>query len=276
MNKIICLYIDDSGTRHPDHKPNPSKHNYDYFAFGGILIKEEDETEARRLYAEFCKKWTINYPLHSVDIRGNHKKFSWLGRITSERYNSFMNEYYQLLESSPVIGIACTIDRPGYNHRYRERYGRERWALCKTAFSIIVERAVKYADSKGCKLRVLPERCNEEEDKKLKQYYEYLKKVGLPFDGITSSQYDPLKADIFKNTLYEFKLKNKESPMAQLADLYLWPMVMGGYDKNHEIYKRLLEDKKLIDAFYSEGEIQTLGIKYSCFDLVNGKPDKII
>jgi hypothetical protein len=54
--------------------------------------------------------------------------------------------------------------------------------------------------------------------------------------------------------------------MVQFADLYLWPMAMGGYDENNRPYKRLLEDGKLIDCIYNDAEVPHLGIKYSCFD----------
>lgn len=270
MPNTINLYLDDSGTRYPDHAPGRlPKHGYDYFALGGVLIKEEDENIARELYSNFCKKWQINYPLHSVDIRGKQKQFKWVGNLTENKQVLFYEELYQLLAQSPVIGIACIIDRPGYNHRYLERYGHQRWLLCKTAFTVLIERAAKYSDEQGYKLRVLPEKCNKKEDGMLKEYYQYLKNNGMPFDQNTSSNYTPLNADDFKRLLYEFKLKEKSSPIVQLADLYLWPMAIGGYDRNNRPYKRLLQDKKLIDCFCEQDLLPFQGIKYSCFDLVN-------
>lgn len=276
MAKVINLYMDDSGTRHPDHNPSLPKHGYDYFALGGILIKQEDETIARQLYSNFCQQWDITYPLHSVEIRGKSENFAWLGKLNKDELNLFIEQLYQVLEKSPIIGIACVIDRPGYNHRYREKYGRQRWSLCKTAFTVLVERAAKYADSQGYKLRVLPEKCNKDEDKTLKGYYDKLKSEGMPFEQSTSSKYVPLKVDDFKRLLYEFKLKEKTSPMIQLADLYLWPMAIGGYDPNNRTYKRLIEDRKLIDCLYSQEEISYLGIKYSCFDLIYSQEVKTI
>ena len=53
-----------------------------------------------------------------------------------------------------LVGLACVVDRPGYDARYREKYGRRQWHLCQTAFSIVVERAAKYARDSGRKLRV--------------------------------------------------------------------------------------------------------------------------
>jgi hypothetical protein len=268
MSKVINLYIDDSGTRHPDHKPSLPKHGHDYFAFGGILIKQEDEQKARELYSKLCARWEINSPLHSVEIRNKTKNFKWIGKLNKDEQSLFIEELYTVLSQSPLMGVACVIDRPGYNYRYREKYGRERWSLCKTAFKVLVERAAKYADSQAYKLRVLPEKCNPQEDRVLKGYYDDLKTMGMPFSQSTSSKYRPLEAKDFKRLLYEFKLKEKTSPMIQLADLYLWPMAIGGYDQNNRTYQRLLEDGKLIDNLYSQEEILHLGIKYSCFDLV--------
>lgn len=276
MSKVINLYMDDSGTRHPDHNPSLPKHGHDYFSLGGILVKQEDETIARQLYSNFCQQQGIIYPLHSVEIRGKSENFSWLGKLNKDEFSSFIEELYQVLKKSPIIGMACVIDRPGYNHRYREKYGRQRWSLCKTAFTVLVERAAKYADSQGYKLRVLPEKCNKDEDRTLKGYYDKLKSEGMPFAQSTSSKYVPLKADDFKRLLYEFKLKEKTSPMIQLADLYLWPMAIGGYDPNNITYKRLMEDKKLIDCLYNPEEISYLGIKYSCFDLIPRQEVKTI
>jgi nicotinamide riboside kinase len=40
---------------------------------------------------------------------------------------AFYESLYQMMKAAPVIGLACVIDRPGYNHRYLEKYGRDRW-----------------------------------------------------------------------------------------------------------------------------------------------------
>jgi hypothetical protein len=173
------------------------------------------------------------------------------------------------MKSVPVIGLACIIDRPGYNARYREKYGRQRWSLCKSAFTISVERAAKYARSLNCRLRVLPERCNKAEDRILKGYYNDLKTSGPPFDPTTSEKYRPLSPDEFRATLLEFDPKMKTSPMAQLADLYLWPMCMGGYNADNLPYKRLKADGKLIECRLPKEDWPSLASKYYCFDNVN-------
>lgn len=264
------LYIDDSGTRHPDHRPGrTAAHGYDWFAFGGVLIKQEDEKAARIKHAEFSKNWNIAVPLHSSEIRSKSKGFSWLGKLETEELERFLEELYLLMSAMPVTGIGCVIDRPGYNARYREKYGRQRWSLCKTAFGVVVERAAKYAHSQGYKLRVFVERSDKKTDRQIKQYYDDLRSNGMPFDSKTSEKYAPLKASEFADTLYDFKTKNKSSPIMQIADLYLWPICMGGYDPNNRPYARLKRDGKLIDCLLKPEEISALGIKYSCWELAN-------
>jgi hypothetical protein len=181
MVKVVNFYMDDSGTRHPDHNPGKrAAHGYDWFALGGVLVKNDDEAQARDLYAEFCEDWGIDYPIHSVEVRGTTGGFSWLKDLPKSEKDEFYEELYQLLRVMPVFGLACVIDRPGYNDRYRAKYGRQRWALCKTAFTIAVERAAKYARGQNARLRVVPERCNRKEDAVLKEYYENLKTEGYP------------------------------------------------------------------------------------------------
>jgi hypothetical protein len=58
----------------------------------------------------------------------------------------------------------------------------------------------------------------------------------------------------------------KKVPMAQIADLVLYPMAKGGYDPNYRPYRRLIEASRLMDALLEPEEHPTLGVKYSCFD----------
>lgn len=271
MVEVLSLYIDETGSRNPDHdaRPfNPDKPNA--FAIGGVIIKDEDEDEARKLYSDFCAKWEIDYPLHSTDIRNYKDKFCWLGQQGASKTQQFMGELGQLMLDMPVIGIACVIDRPGYDARYKERYDNERWKLCKTAFTITVERATKYAIAQGRKLNVFPERVNGPEDSWQQRYFDDMKAKGLPFDASASQDYQPLSAEDFRNTLYDYKTKRKSSPMAQLADLYLWPMRTSGYNQMYLPYKVLRENQKLIDCVISVDRIDTEGIKYSCFEMAWG------
>lgn len=272
MGNIYNLYMDDSGTRHPDRDLNRTpSHRHDYFALGGVLINDADEAKARRLHQSFCDKWELSFPLHSCDIRAKSKKFNFLESFEKEKLESFMEDLTNLAVTLPVIGIACVIDRPGYNQRYFEKYGRNRWDLCKTAFAICVERSAKYALAQDCKLRVYVERSDKKTDRLVLNYYKYLKNSGMPFDKISSANYDPVESDYFSEILYDFKTKNKSSPLMQIADLYLWPMSIGGYDQNNKAYKALKQNNKLIDCLISENLISTHGIKYSCWELEKTK-----
>lgn len=265
----LNLYLDDSGPRHPDNKPGKkAAHGYDWFALGGILVRDEDEDAARSLHAAFVKKWGVTAPLHSSEIRSRNENFLWLRDKAAGEQEKFYEELYCLMRDAPVTGMACVIDRPGYNKRYAEMHAGKRWMLCKTAFSVIVERAAKCAIMQGRRLRVLPEKCNKAEDGALAAYYRELRTAGPPFDPENSGKYAPLTKEQFSATLYELLFKEKTSPMAQLADLYLWPVSIGGYDTGNRTYRRLMEDGKLIECSMPETDHATLGSKYSCFENV--------
>lgn len=270
MVAVTTFYIDDSGTRHPDHTPAPAGHGHDWFALGGILIDDERIPAAEQLIDEFRSRWPKmkNSPLHSWEIRGRHANFKWLG-IGEDTFQSFVTDLEALLFALPVVGLGCVIDRPGYNTRYRERYGRQRWDLCKTSFAVAVERATKYALRRERKLRIYVEKTDRVEDRKLEAYYGTLKSDGHWFNPDTSGKYRPVTPEEYNKTLYEFRTKNKTSRLMQIADIFLWPICMGGYDSHNRPYTRLLEAGKLINCVLPAEEVQSQGIKYSCFDGVD-------
>lgn len=266
MIETLNFYIDESGTRRPDKKPGRlPKHGHDWFGMGGVLIKSSDEIVAREIYKDFCAKWNIDYPLHSSEIRAKDDNFAWVGRLQKAEHDQFYEDLYQVMKKSPFVGLACVIDRPGYKERYEARYGKQSWILCKTAFNIAVERAAKYANELGLRLRVLPEECNKAEDNLIKGYYKALKEIGQPFNPTTSCKYAPLDAVNFNSTLFELKFKKKSSPMIQMADLYLWPMCIYGYDNTNYPYRRLREDGKLIECVVPKQDWDVRATKYSCF-----------
>jgi hypothetical protein len=84
------LYLDDSGTRHPDRNPGTTAaHKHDWFALGGVLIKSEDEYIARDHYARFMQNWELDPDidfLHSADIRNKTKRFTWLGALSNSEH----------------------------------------------------------------------------------------------------------------------------------------------------------------------------------------------
>jgi len=271
----LHLYIDDSGSREPDREPQVIRRDQmDYFALGGILINEEDVDELYTEYKAFTGMHGITYPLHSWAIRGGRGDFGWLRKPEAAR--DFLNDLESMLLSLPVLGIAAVIDRPGYVSRYRDKYPDDLWFMCKTAYCVLIERAAKYADSQGRKLRVFFERAGKAEDRDLITYTRELKKAGLPFDRRNSGAYAPLSAEDFKRIVRgEPRGNTKETPMVQIADLLLYPVAKGGYDPTYRPYRALIGSKRLIDAILPVTDRSTLGIKYSCFDRINQKgPDE--
>ncbi|MGL5168983.1 MAG: DUF3800 domain-containing protein [Afipia sp.] len=267
MPKILSLYLDDSGTRNPDRKV-PEEFQYrDWFTLGGYTVNEEDEGQVRTAHAKFCEDFGIKYPLHSYDIRAETDDFKWLGSVDDKDYKRFMSGLSNLLLSIPIIGHACVIDRPGYNARYREKYGRQTWKLCQTAFSVVCERAAKQAISLGRKLRVYVEEGDKTADNMIRGYYSDLRAKGMPFADGGASQYAPLGQEELFKTLHDLDFKAKSSPMAQIADLYTYPLARGGYDPEYSPYEQLRAHKRVIDDHLNEKEIPHLGIKYSCFEL---------
>lgn len=267
MKPAMSLYLDDSGTRHPDRRCGPpGRTDKDWFTLGGVLINDEDIDAAHGQLAAFRERWPKlgDKPLHSRDIRYSSKDFTWL----ADCWQPFVEDLGATLVGLPVIGVACVIDRPGYNSRYREKYGDQRWRLCKTAFCIVVERAAKFAIKESRRLRVSVERSSKPEEKAARDYYEQLRAKGNPFNSESSLRYRPLQADDFSRTLFEFRVRPKESRLTQVADLYLWPMAIGGYDPENRSFRMLRDSGKLIDSHLLTDEAPTIGIKYSCFEQV--------
>ena len=268
MPRVLNFYVDDSGTRTPNRKAlafNSRRH--EFFALGGVLIAEEDESEVRAAYDRLCHKWSIAYPLHSVEIRHTSHAFSWLKR-GSEEYEQFMRDLSRFPTAINVVGLACVIDRPGYDARYRERYGRRLWHLCQTAFDIVVERAAKYARSEHRKLRVMPERSSRDDERRMRTYFERLRTEGASFDKASSARYAPLEAHEFRETLHELRFKAKTSPLAQIADLYLWPIALAGYEPENRAYCLLRDAERLIESRLPACRWGERATKYSCFELV--------
>jgi hypothetical protein len=267
----VHFYVDDSGTRTLDRDPSvfdPAQPNH--FALGGVLVLEEDEDAIRAAHKSLCEKWSISYPLHSVDIRAAAKKFGWVRRDSAE-YKPFMRDLTRFLTEAPVVALACVVDRPGYDARYRSMYPRSTWHLCRTAFSIVAERAAKYARSLGRPLRIYPEQSARDDENRIKRYYKDLIVSGLPFDPVKSGAYAPLNAHELNETLIELRFKAKTSPPMQIADLYLWPLAMYRYGRAGRPYEAFREAGRLIENQLSEGEIAARGTKHSCFHLVDGR-----
>lgn len=266
MSDEVHLFIDDTGSRHPDRVPVVSRNDgLDCFGFGGVMINQEDIETVWDAHRAFCDKWGITYPLHSYLIRGGRGSFSWLKN--PERAVEFLPALSEFLTALPALGIAAVIHRPGYVARYHNQYQGQPWLMDKTALLIVVERAAKYARIKGRRLRIYFEQCGKQEDRALIDYIKTLKTDGLPFAGDTSRKYDGLSAEDFKALILGAPIrKTKSTPMMQIADLYLYPMAKAGYDPTYRPYVELMASKNIIDAQLTDEDRPKLGVKYSCFD----------
>jgi hypothetical protein len=267
MAKRYYLYVDDSGSRFPDRKPSQDRDdNIDCFALGGILIEDKDRAALQAAHSALCGRWGIDYPLQSAAIRGRRRNFAWLGEDI-EKERKFLADLEGFLLALPVIGFAAVIDRPGYNRRYKEKYGDQRWWMCKTAYTILIERVCKHVDAQGGTLSIRFEETGRKEDRAIIGYARDMKRSGAPFDAATSRQYAALGPTDYKRLIEgEPRRITKESPAIQVADLYLYPMLKAGYDPGYRPWRNLFAARRVIDALLPVHERPLLGIKYSCFD----------
>ncbi|WKZ28743.1 MAG: DUF3800 domain-containing protein [Patescibacteria group bacterium] len=265
MGATHLLYIDDSGSRFPDRRPALARTDgMDHFALGGVLIAEADIASVHEAFFGFCTKWNIDYPLHSSDIRGKRNDFAWLQ--DDALADKFLKELNTFIQTLPALGFAAVVHRPGYNTRYEPLYGEKRWWMCKTAFSILVERVVKHVSSINGTLAIRFEMCGKREDAAIIQYSKDLKAVGMPFNPSNSAAYGALTAADFKKILLgDPRGKKKRNIGIQIADLFLYPMAKHGYEPGYRPWLSLFDAKKVIDAVLPAEKLPTHGIKYSCF-----------
>ena len=269
--KVVRLYFDDSGSRLPDDDEEDRNDGINGFALGGILIKEQDVLEANKRHAAFMKRWGLAGPLHSTKLRGFRHQFRFLRNNADQ--SKFFGELEDLLAQTRALGIACVIHRPGYNARYKEAHGPNRWKMCKTATAILAERSSKYADAEeGAKLKILFEETGKREDRDIIAYVRDLKTNGMPFNAQTSAAYGTLKAEDFKRIILgDPERITKKAGLAQIADLFLYPMIKGGYDPSYPSYGKLVENRLIIDCVLPADGVSARGVKYSCFDFKNAK-----
>lgn len=259
----FALYLDESGSPKPSpDDPSP------FFAMGGVLIKRSDEDIINSLLIDFKNRWNIDLgiPLHGNEIRSKKKRFTWLGKLSNSEQDRFFDDLTNTIISCPLIVHACVVSRQGYLKRYLEIYGENTWEMMKSAFSILVERAAKYAAIKNGKLMVYFEAAGKNEDRLLKQYFNELRSQGLPFDSNRSSQYLPLSNTDFLGLLRGIDSKTKDNLIIQLADLCLYPVARSQYQPDNRAFLALREAELLVDCHLDPSQINTLGIKYYCFD----------
>ncbi|UTW12952.1 DUF3800 domain-containing protein [Marinobacterium rhizophilum] len=262
------LYIDDTGTRCPDRKTTVTRSDgMDHFAFGGYLVAAEDIDHIDQQHAQLVTDFGLTGPLHSTKIRGKKGAFSWL-RCEDDRSRAFYEQLNQFVITAPIVATGCVVDRPGYVARYLERYDNKKWMLCKSAYSILIERAAKYAKKHDRKLAVYVEATGKREDALLKQYHVDIVDNGLPFNPATSGIYAPLEPADFKSILLKTpKFVKKDSGRMQLADLVAYAVAKGQYDSSYRAYEELRKHSRLIDNVLEDEEaIRAVGIKRYCFD----------
>ncbi|MBY3333923.1 DUF3800 domain-containing protein [Rhizobium laguerreae] len=260
----FTLYLDETGARHPDRASGLPARS-DWFAMGGILVRQEDKAEAKQRRDDIAGKWGVTSPFHMTDMINERSKFSWLGRLTQRERDSFWAEYREFLADVPVIGIGCVIDRAGYAARGYVKKHEDRWLLCRSAFDIVVERSVKYAISQGRQLNVVFE-ADVAMNSIIESYFRNLKENGLEFDKSNSGKYQPLSREDFQLTLTSIENRPKENRILQIADSYIYAIARRGYDKKFDVYRRLIDAKRVIDCLLTKDEVPALGVKYYCFD----------
>jgi Protein of unknown function (DUF3800) len=262
----LHLYLDDSGIPCPDRPGSINERERDYFAFGGIIIKSEEVADAKRAHESFTTRFSIDYPLHSYEIRNATENFSWLGTEISKR-NAFYEALAAFIADVPGHATACVIHRPGYNARYRELYKQNGWRLCKTAYTVVVERAAKFAKRAGRALLVHVGRGGKLEYQLIRQYHCDIRQSGMYFDADRSGKYAPLSPQELRNIVIgKLNFVLKDHPMMQVADLLLYPVARGRYQPPYRPYQHLISSGRIIDTALDAGEAKTMGIKYSCFD----------
>lgn len=268
MSNEIHLFIDDTGSRFPDKTPTGRSDGMDCFGLGGVLVDEENSKPLADNHRAFCESWRIKAPLHSTKIRGKRGHYSWLGNpARKEDADQFFVDLKKLLFDQRLLGIAAIVHRPGYVARYKEQHQDRLWLMDKTAYSILLERAVKYARTRERKLRVFFEASGKREDIAIKQFHSELFEEGMPFDAKTSAGYEVLSNKDFEAHLFvDPQERTKKTPLMQIADLYLYPIAKGGYDRDYESYCDLKENGRIIYCSDTDETQNKIGVKYSCFD----------
>lgn len=259
----FALFLDESGSP----KPNPND-TASFFGMGGIIVKRSDETVIETRLAEFKERWSIPQaiPLHGNEIRAEKKRFSWLEKLSSQERELFKQDLTETIVSCPIVVHACVISRSGYFKRYYQKYSVKTWEMMKSAFSILVERAAKYAQSQNGTIMVYYEKAGKTEDRLIETYFHALRSSGHPFNPATANKYTPMPATELSMLLRGVEGKTKSRAELQLADLCLYPVVRSKDRPDDRAFVAMREEKLLVDCHLHPDQVETLGIKYYCFD----------
>lgn len=259
----FALFIDESGSP----KPNPNDATT-YFALGGVLVKRADETLIEDRVKAFKQRWQIdeNTPLHGNEIRSKKKKFAWLGKLSDQDRSRFIEDLTDTISSLPVTVHACVVSRQGYLDRYLGQYGEDTWEMMKSAFSILVDRSVKYVADEGESIMIYYEKAGKREDGLIESYFKEIREKGLPFNSEKSSIYSPLNESELSKYLRGIEGKSKSNAILQIADLCLYPVARSMDRPDDKAYISLKESSILIDSRLTAEKVGTQGIEYYCFD----------
>ena len=263
MPPMFDLYIDESGSQKPSQKDTSP-----FFAMGGVIVRRADEAVIESLLEQFKERWDIERktPLHATEIRSKKKRFAWLGNLPQQEHDRFMEDLTNTIVSCPVVVHACVISRSGYLKRYFQEYGADTWEMMRSAFSILVERAAKYAASKKGAVMVYYEKAGKTEDKLIEHYFRTLRSTGHPFDPTTANKYSPMPASQLSELLRGIEGRTKNAAELQLADLCLYPVVRSKDQSDNRAFVAMKKEKLIVDCHLEPHQVETLGVKYYCFD----------
>ncbi|MCT7952945.1 DUF3800 domain-containing protein [Ancylothrix sp. C2] len=267
IKKEFALFLDESGSP----KPNP-KDQAPYFAVGGVLVERKDELVIEQAVSDFKARWSPQIdqdtPLHGSEIRSKKKNFAWLGKLPQDEYAKFMGDLTTTIVSCPITVHACVTSRQGYINRYLTKYGQGTWEMMRSAFSIVIERAAKYAATQNGSVMVYFEKAGKNEDKLITSYFNDLRSQGHPFDQSTSSKYSPLGASQLSQLLRGIEGKTKNNAILQIADLCLYPTANSKNEQPNLAFSALNQSNRIVDNCLLPNQIEEVGIKYYCFDNV--------
>jgi len=146
----VYAYLDESGVGKPGERDQ-----FEYFAFGGILVRKRDEQQLIDALADFKTKWNIPQatPLHASEIRNKKKNFRFLEGLPEQELIEFKTDILLMVLRSNALLHACVVKRDGYLKRYKAVYGQKTWKMLKSATAIVIERAAKLVQVRAGSVR---------------------------------------------------------------------------------------------------------------------------
>jgi hypothetical protein len=212
LAKEYILYLDESGSPRGVLAGAQRSDGMDCFAMGGVLVERTHEIDVVMMHRAFLDRWSISSPLHSSSIRGARKAYAWLGRDAARRA-AFLSDLDAFLCGLPVFGVAAVVDRPA------------RWQRAENvAIAHVVRRVAAMLGATGAITEVRFERAGRAEDERLMKLFREMKSWPVAMENFAS------RTTIGAVVLGDPEGRTKSDPLAQVADLYLYPMAKACYD----------------------------------------------